>query len=245
MAEKKKEEKITPKHIAFIVDGNRRWARKQGLSIVAGHRKVALNTIDEVVNFCFKNGVRYVTFWAFSTENWKRGDKFAKLLWGILKEALAKNTRAYSEKGIRFNTIGDLSRLPQDLVEKIEKLKSDSKELKEMTVTVALNYGGRDEIVRGIIKMIQKEKLTPDTADSVSQEMFAKYLDTRGLPDVDLVVRTGGDQRTSGFLPWQTIYSELCFTKTLFPDLGEKELGEILAGFANRDRRFGGDSKKT
>jgi undecaprenyl diphosphate synthase len=226
MAEKKKEEKITPKHIAFIVDGNRRWARKQGLSIVAGHRKVALNTIDEVVNL-------------------KRGDKFAKLLWGILKEALAKNTRAYSEKGIRFNTIGDLSRLPQDLVEKIEKLKSDSKELKEMTVTVALNYGGRDEIVRGIIKMIQKEKLTPDTADSVSQEMFAKYLDTRGLPDVDLVVRTGGDQRTSGFLPWQTIYSELCFTKTLFPDLGEKELGEILAGFANRDRRFGGDSKKT
>jgi undecaprenyl diphosphate synthase len=226
-------------HIAFIVDGNRRWAKKKGLSVVAGHRLAANKTIEEIVFFLLKKKVPYVTFWAFSTENWKRGKSFTDLLFGVLRKTLEKSIDKYYEAGIRINTIGDLSRLPEDLVEKIEKLKQDSKGLTKMTVTIALNYGGRDEIVRAIRKLVKSEGIDEENVDEVTEEMFSRYLDTRELPDVDLIVRTGGEQRMSGFMPWQSVYAEYAFTKTLFPDLRVEEVEGIVDSFMGRDRRLG------
>lgn len=226
-------------HVAFIVDGNRRWAQKQGLSIVAGHQIAADEVIERIVFYFLKKKIPYVTFWAFSTENWNRGEQFAKLLFGVLKKTLTKNVDKYYQAGIRINTIGDLSRLPTDLVEKIQQLEETSKDLRNLTVTIALNYGGRDEIIRGIKTMVVENKITPENIDTVTPELFTQSLDTHNLPDVDLIVRTGGEQRMSGFMPWQSVYAEYAFTQTLFPDLTIEEVEELLSGFDNRDRRFG------
>lgn len=231
------------KHIAFIVDGNRRWAQSKGLSVVAGHSLAADEIIEKIVFYCLKAEIPYVTFWAFSTENWKRGEKFTKLLFGILEKSLNRNIDKYFEAGIRINTIGDLTKLPENLTRKIVELEKRSKDLKNLTVTIALNYGGREEIIRAINKVLVDYKDINNPSNSINEEVFKKYLDTADLPDVDLIVRTGGEQRLSGFMPWQSIYAEYAFTQTLFPDLTTNEVDKIVKDFNARDRRFGGDSK--
>ena len=226
-------------HVAFIVDGNRRWAKQRGLSVVAGHNLAANETIEQIVYHCLERNIPYVTFWAFSTENWKRGSAFTNLLFGILKKTLEKNVDNYFRAGIRLNTIGDLCKLPPELASRISELCDESKHLNNLTVTIALNYGGRDEIVRAIKRMVDEKKLTCETINDITPDLISQYLDTSDLPDVDLIVRTGGEQRMSGFMPWQSIYAEYAFTDTLFPDLTLKEVDQIFDDFESRHRRFG------
>jgi undecaprenyl diphosphate synthase len=223
------------KHIAFIVDGNRRWARKKGLSLTAGHKLAANKRLEEIVDCCLKSGISYATFWVFSTENWKRGKKFALMLFKILRAGLKRNIEKFIKNGVKLNTIGDLTRLPKGLVKDIEAVKKQSKHNKKLVVTIAINYGGRDEILRAVKRVCKEKK----NIDKLTESEFANFLDTADLPDPDLIVRTGGDKRLSGFMVWQAQYSELYFTKTLFPDFGKKEFNRALKEFNLRQRRFG------
>ena len=190
-----------------------------------------------------KKGIPYITFWVWSTENWKRGQKFAQMLFEILRKGLKRNTDKYVRDGIKLNTIGNLTKLPQNLVEQIKETKSKSKNNNKIVVTIALNYGGRDEIIRAIKKLAKdldkKNKLTIDQLDQLTIDQFSTYLDTADLPDPDLIIRTGGEQRLSGFMLWQTNYAEFYFSQTFFPGLTIKELEQILIDFDRRQRRFG------
>ncbi len=232
-----------PKHVAFIVDGNRRWAKQHHLPSIAGHRRVVDTTLDNIVCHSLELGIPYITFWAFSTENWRRGAEFVNKLFNLLGYALDKNTQKYEEAGVKFNTIGDISKLPVNLQNKLINLKNRSHDKHRLTVTIAINYGGRDEIIRAMKKMIQSPKFNPDMVNQLTERDFGQYLDTYDMPDPDIIIRTGGDVRLSGYLPWQCQYSELYFTKTLMPDFSIKEFDEILRDFSSRDRRFGGNSK--
>jgi undecaprenyl diphosphate synthase len=225
-----------PEHIAFIVDGNRRWAQKRNLPIAEGHKKAAFQRLEQIIYHSLKLGIPYITFWVFSTENWKRGKKFASLMFNILRIGLNRHIQKYINDGMRLNTIGDLSRLPKNLVSDIEKIKKKSRGNNKITVTMAINYGGRDEIIRAIKKINQKK---PELFENITQEKLEHYLDTANMPDPDLIIRPGGEQRLSGFMLWQTAYAELYFTKTLFPDFGKKHLERALQEFKNRQRRFG------
>ena len=227
--------KKLPRHVAIIVDGNRRWAEKRGLPIVAGHKYVMDKILDPLVFRCLELGIPYITFWAFSTENWKRGQRFASMLFSLMKEGLRKNVEKYNQAGIRLNTIGDLSKIPRDLVKTVEDWKLQSAKNKKLVVTIALNYGGRDEILRTLRQAVTHMR------DELSEEEFEKYLDTTQpkLPDADLIIRTGGEQRLSGFMPWQSVYAELYFPKTLMPDFTVKEFNKALREYQERDRRRG------
>ena len=225
-----------PKHIAFIVDGNRRWARKKRLPELSGHKKVSDQILHDLVYHAKKLKIPYLTFWLFSTENWRRGARFYNPLFGLIeKQLIEKNIEKYLQDGIRFNLIGDLSKLPQRLVKNLEDLEKKSCKNKKIIVTFALNYGGRDEIIRAIKKLAPKKK----NFDNLTIKEFEKYLDTHDLPDPDLVIRTGGAKRLSGFLLWQLEYSELYFTKVLFPDFNLQEFDKALQDFASRKRRYG------
>lgn len=233
-----------PQHIAFIVDGNRRWAKSHHLPAIAGHKLVVDKTLDAIVCHCLDLKIPYVTFWAFSTENWKRGMEFANKLFGLLEYALNKNTIKYENAGVRFNTIGDMSKLSPKLQQKLVDLKNRSLDKHKLTVTIAINYGGRDEIIRAIKKMFKSGEYNAETIDNLTELDFTKYLDTSDLPEPDLIIRTGGDMRLSGFLSWQNQYSELSFTPTLMPDFSIQEFDQIIQNYSQRDRRFGGNSKK-
>lgn len=231
--------KNLPKHVAIVVDGNRRWARRRGLPEISGHKKVTDEIIEPLIYHCVDLGISYITFWCFSTENWKRGKRFARALFGLLRQGLKRNIEKYDKAGMRLNTIGDLSKLPKDLVRVIEERKERSKENKKITVTMALNYGGRDEIVRAINRLIKEKCIGRTYADNVTVQQFSKYLDTADIPDPDLIIRTGGPQRLSGFLPWQAVYAEYYFTKILMPDFTVKEFDKALKEYSKRQRRFG------
>lgn len=226
-----------PNHVAFIVDGNRRWAKKRGLPALSGHRKAAEETIKNLVYHAKRLGIKYLTFWLFSTENWKRGQRFYNPLFALIKEKVIRESlKKYLQDGIRLNLIGDLSKLPKDLVGKLTELEEKSKKNKEIVVTFALNYGGREEIVRAVRRLSSKLKTQ---MSKVTEEEFSKYLDTAGMPDPDLIIRTGGEKRLSGFLPWQSEYTELYFTNQLFPDFSPQEFDKALKDFSLRERRYG------
>ncbi len=222
-----------PKHVAFIVDGNRRWAKKNNLSSMAGHRHAMYNVLDPIAFHCIKLGIPYLTYWVFSTENWKRGKRFYNALFKLLEEGLNKGFEKYDKAGIRLNTIGNLSEIPSHLAKKIKEWEELSKNNKNLTVTIALNYGGREEIVRAVNKYNEQEKR------KLNEEKFPQYLDTADLPDPDLIIRTGGEKRLSGFLLWQCQYSELYFTDTLMPDFSIEKFEKALKDFCQRQRRFG------
>lgn len=223
-----------PKHIAFIVDGNRRWAKKHGLKSTIGHKKAANVVIENLIYDCLHLGIPYITFWVWSTENWQRGRVFANLLFNILKNSMQKSLAKYIRDGIKINTIGDLTQLPKNLIKELERCKQETAKNNKIVATIAINYGGRDEIIRAINrfnKETDNKKLT--------EKKLTKYLDTANLPDPDLIIRTGGSQRLSGFMLWQSQYSELYFTKTFFPDFKKNDLLQALKDFEKRQRRFG------
>lgn len=230
----------TPQHVAIIMDGNRRWARKQGLAIIKGHRKTAEETIERLVDYAIKVGIKFLTLWAFSTENWHREQTEVEGIMNLFRETFDTVAERLHKKGVRVHTIGDLSPFPQDIREGAEHWKEETSKNKKLIVTFALNYGGRDEIVRAINRLMAEKKDSKNQA--ITAKIFEQYLDThRGidLPDPELIIRPGGEQRLSGYLPWQSVYSELYFCETLMPDFDEKEFAKALAEFAHRQRRFG------
>jgi undecaprenyl diphosphate synthase len=222
-----------PNHVAIIMDGNRRWAKKQGLAIIKGHRQVSEKLIEELADHCIKRGVEYLTLWAFSTENWKRDSVEVKLMMDLFREMLEKNIDQLHQKGIKITTIGDLSRFDQDIREKIERGVAKTAQNKNLTLTFALNYGGKDELLRAV------NKLVSEGTDEITSKMIDQNLDTASLPVLDLIIRPGGEKRLSGFLLWQAEYAELYFSDILMPDFGVEELDKAIKNYQGRQRRFG------
>lgn len=218
-----------PQHIAIIMDGNRRWAKQHKLQALQGHSYVANKVIKPLVVRCIERGIKVVTLWAFSTENWRRDPQEVQGLMNLLRDAFDKNASELHELGVRLQTIGDLRKFPPDIQESVQKWKDISQNNSNITVVFALNYGGRDEIIRAVNQLERP----------VSTEAISGCLDTAGLPDPDLLIRPGGEQRLSGFMPWQTVYTELYFTDVLMPDFSPAELDIALEEYAQRHRRFG------
>ena len=220
------------KHIAFIMDGNGRWANKRGMPRELGHKK-GVEVFSKITEYCHKIGIKYITVYAFSTENWKRPQKEVEGIMKLLDEYLDKSIS--NDACVRF--IGDISRLESDLVDKIRKMEEKTA-MGTRVLNVALNYGSRAEIVNACNKLIASGK------DNISEQDINESLYTGGCPDPDLIVRTGGDLRISNFLLWQAAYSELYFTETLWPDMNEDEVNKAIEDFYSRKRRFGGLDKK-
>ena len=226
--------KQTPLHIGIIMDGNGRWAQKRGLARTAGHKE-GLETAKKIVKACANAGIKYVTLYTFSTENWKRAQEEVGYLMGLIKGHLRSEFEFYKANGIRIEHLGDLKGLPEDVQTEIINAKEETKNFTELTVVLAINYGGRDEIIRSVKKIIEKQF----DSDSLTEKSISDNFDIPELPDVDFLIRTGGEKRLSNFLLWHSAYAELCFTDTLWPDYTEDELIENLNEFYKRTRRFG------
>jgi undecaprenyl diphosphate synthase len=220
------------------MDGNRRWAKKHKFEILIGHNRGA-EQIETIVIAAAKKKIPYVTFWAFSTENWNRSKGEVAMLIKVFRDVLSGPMAGrLINKGVKLQLIGDFAAFPKDIVEGLEKLMDASKDNKAITATIAINYGGRAEILSAVNTLIASQVKLGMTK-KISEEEFASFLYTVEQPDPDMIVRTGGEQRLSGFLPWQSVYSELYFTDTLWPDFDEKAFDEALEKFTSRERRFG------
>lgn len=224
--------KVTPRHIAFIMDGNGRWAKKRLLPRKAGHRQ-GVKALERVVAACEKRGVEMVTFYAFSTENWARPQDEIDALFAMVAEFADTRLKEYVDRGLRILFIGDLTSLPQKTREACAHIVEAAKNNKGMIVCIALNYGGRDEIVRAVRTLLQSGLKDVD-AETVSDCMY-----TGGLPDPDVIVRSSGEKRLSNFMLWQAAYSEFVFRDELWPDFDEKIIDAVLEEYASRDRRYG------
>lgn len=233
------EEGKVPRHVAIIMDGNRRWARQKGLPAVMGHKKVAEERLEELIEYAVGVRIQYLTFWAFSTENWKRDLGEVGAMMDLFRWALRKKGAEVIERGVRIRCIGDLSAFSEDIRTDFEKVIQQSAQNDRITVVLALNYGGRDELLRAMQKLLEERFKVKNRNSKVTEFEFSNSLDTYEIPDVDLIIRTSGEQRLSGFMPWQSVYSELYFTRTLMPDFGKEELQKALVDFASRKRRFG------
>lgn len=213
-----------PKHVAIIMDGNRRWAKAKGLSAVGGHNYVVDKVIEPIIQHAGDMGIEYLTLWAFSTENWKRDPIELSGIMELFKRGVMEKLGALIDKGARLRFIGDLSKFSEELQVGMKKAVEKSKDNTGINVTFALNYGGRDEIIRAVKK---------------GGDDFEQYLDTVGMPDPDLIIRTGGEQRMSGFMMWESAYSEFYFTETLMPDLTTEKFDQAIEEYQSRARRFG------
>lgn len=225
----------TPFHLGIIVDGNRRWAKKKGLLSFDGHRK-GLDNVQKIGDYCTKKGIKILTLYTFSTENWKRSKKEVSYLIKLLKESLnKKNIQKLHKKKIKLQIIGQKERLPEVLQKRIKEAEKLTKNNKERILNLAVSYGGRPEIIQAV-KNIIKKKIP---ANKITEELINKNLWTAGLPYPDLIIRTGGAKRLSNFLTWQSAYSEFYFTKKSWPEFTEKDLNKALLDYSHRERRFG------
>lgn len=228
-----------PKHIAIIMDGNGRWAKKRGLLRTFGH-KAGTENVKTIIRFCSDIGIQELTLFAFSTENWKRPSDEVGFLMNLLLEFLKREIDELHEKNARLNALGDLNRLPEELIKAIIAAEEKTKGNTGLKVNIAINYGSRAEIVNAvkeIAKDIQDGKIS---LDAIDEDLFSTYLYTNGLSDPDLVIRTSGEVRISNFLLYQSAYAEYIFTEILWPDLDELELIKIIKDYQSRHRRFGG-----
>lgn len=231
-----------PKHIAVIMDGNRRWAKAKGLPVIAGHAYAVEKTVEELIERAGELGVEYLTLWAFSTENWGRAEDEVTGVMNLFRKALQNKVGKFIEKGARLKLIGDMSRFSADIQEGMKQAMLASEKNTKITVAFALNYGGRDEIKRAVNRMISDSfDLAQDKSagQMISDLGFERYLDTAGLPDPDLIIRTGGEKRTSGFLMWSGAYAEWYFTDLLFPDFTPEKFEVAIEEYQKRQRRFG------
>jgi undecaprenyl diphosphate synthase len=221
-----------PSHIAIIMDGNGRWAKERGLNRTAGHEEGA-KTVRKITSYCADIKVKYLTLYAFSTENWQRPKLEVEFLMKLLDKYLKNELNVYLENNIRFKAIGDLSRFSKALQKTIKETEEKTSRCSGLTQVLALNYGSKDEIIRAIKKLNALNL-------EVTEENLESCLDTAGMPDVDILIRTSGEVRLSNYLLWQNAYAEMFFTKTYWPDFNEAELDDILSDFTKRERRFGG-----
>jgi undecaprenyl diphosphate synthase len=223
-----------PSHIAVIMDGNRRWAREHNLPVLEGHRRVADSVLEKLVEHAAMRNISYVTFWAFSTENWTREQEEVTGIMMILKKSIGIFGDRMYKKGVRMQAIGDLSRFDAGIQKSIRAIIEKTKHNSRITVVLALNYGGRDEIIRAVRKLAGQKQTS-----QITEKLLADNLDTAGIPDPDLLIRTGGEQRLSGFLPWQSRYSELLFVPWYMPDFTPVRLDEAIEEYGRRQRRYG------
>ncbi|MGA2462788.1 MAG: isoprenyl transferase [Thermodesulfobacteriota bacterium] len=227
-----------PRHIAIIMDGNGRWAKKKNLNRISGHIK-GVDAVREIVTACRELGIKVLTLYAFSIENWKRPKDEVGALMGLLMEYLFKEREEMVQNNIRLSAIGRIEDLPLEVQNTLRETSKKTEQCDGMILNLALSYGGRSEIlhaVQGILSDFQKGKIKPE---EVNLQRFSQYLWTRGIPDPDLLIRTSGEFRISNFLLWQIAYTELYVTETLWPDFDRKELLKAIAAYQSRERRFG------
>lgn len=232
-----------PKHLAIIMDGNGRWAKKQGLLRTIGHENGA-KAVREAVETCARLGIKNLTLFAFSTENWNRPKLEVDTLMKLLSKALKKELKTLTKNDIRLNTIGNIESLPKSIVRSLTEVTESTKENQRMTLTLALNYGSKEEITRATKLIANKVKDNIILIDDIDESVINNHLYTHNLPDVDLVIRTSGEQRISNFLLWQIAYAEFYFTETLWPDFTADDLMQAIQSFQNRERRFGKTSEQ-
>ena len=227
-----------PRHVAIILDGNGRWAKAKGPPRTAGHTAGAKN-VEVVCEEAYNMGIEYLTLYAFSTENWNRSKEEVTALMNLLNQYLKNCLKTAKKNNMRIRVIGDISRLDPSMQEKICLLEKESASYTGLNLTIAINYGSRDEIVRGIKRMYQDVEEHKLDADAISEDTVSKYLDTADLPDPDLMIRTSGEQRLSNYLLWQLAYAEFYFTPVAWPDFHGEELRKAVEAYENRDRRYG------
>ncbi len=228
-----------PVHVAIIMDGNRRWAKQRGLDIKVGHKEGA-KTLEKIVRYAKKVGIKYITVYAFSTENWKRSEDEVGALMFLLQAYLDSYAKRADTEGIKVKVLGDISVLPKGMQSTIGKLEERTKDNTDINFNIALNYGGRDEIVKAVRKIAEKVKEDEIKIEDINEEIISNNLYTSGMPDPDVVVRTSGEMRTSNFLPWQIVYSEFIFVEKNWPDFNEEDLDKVIEIYQKRNRKFGG-----
>ena len=228
-----------PQHIAIIMDGNGRWAKQKRMPRNYGHMQGS-KRVEDICRAAHELGVKYLTIYAFSTENWSRPADEVKALMKILRDYLKESVKKASENNMRVRVIGDRERLDEDIRASIEHLEKVSSGNTGLNFQIALNYGGRDEMLRAIRKIAADCKDGELSVEDIDEKLFASYLDTSDIPEPDFMIRTSGEQRLSNFLLWQTAYSEFYFPEVLWPDFDKKELKKAIEEYTKRDRRFGG-----
>lgn len=228
-----------PQHVAIILDGNGRWAKKRHLPRNFGH-KAGADNLERVIEDAWNLGIKYLTVYAFSTENWKRSVEEVKGIMTILRDFLKKSIAKSKKNNMKVRIIGDRTRLDEDIIKSIEDLEEASKDNTGIVFCVALNYGGRDEITRAMRSIAADVKEGRLSTEDITEDLISGRLDTAGMPDPDLLIRTSGEIRISNYLPWQIVYSEFYFCDTLWPDFDKEELVKAIDYYNGRDRRFGG-----
>lgn len=227
-----------PQHVAIILDGNGRWAKKRLLPRNMGHVQGA-KTVEQICEDADSLGIKYLTVYAFSTENWKRPESEVNALMKLLRSYLVDCIKRANNNDMKVRVIGEKSALSEDIIKKIDELEEATKNNTGLNFTIAINYGSRDEMIRAMKNMIKDCKNNELNIEDIDEKTFEKYLDTAGIPDPDLVIRTSGEERVSNFLLWQLAYSEFYFTDVLWPDFNKEELVKAVEKYAKRDRRFG------
>ena len=232
------EKENMPKHIAIIMDGNRRWARQKGLDPKLGHKEGA-KTLEKIVRYANKIGLGYITVYAFSTENWKRTEDEVGALMLLLQNYLDDYSKRADTENIKVKVLGDISALQEGMQKSINKCMERTNNNTGLTFNIALNYGGRDEIVKAVRKISKQVKEGKINIEDINEQLISDNLYTAGEPDPDLLIRTSGELRTSNFLPWQIVYSEFVFIEKNWPDFDEKDLDEAIEVYQKRNRKFG------
>lgn len=238
-----RENYVIPQHVAIIMDGNGRWAKKRMMPRTYGHAQGS-KTVEKICEDAYKMGIQYLTVYAFSTENWKRPKEEVDTLMNLLRDYMKDCIKTSKKNNMRVRIIGDISRLDEDLQQSIRRLEEASKDNTGLNFQVALNYGGRDELLRAAKKLARDYAaggaMTQAQLDAMREEDFENYLDTKGIPAPELLIRTSGEVRLSNYMLWQLAYAEFYFTDVLWPDFDKKELQKAIEYYNKRDRRFGG-----
>lgn len=227
-----------PRHVAVIMDGNGRWAKKRSLNRILGHRE-GTKSVQDIVRACREVGVQVLTLYAFSTENWNRPPKEVSALMKLLKEFLNSELPEMMENGIRLNAIGDIERFPDHVLKVLRHTVETTRDNQDMLLNLALSYGGRHEILRAVRRIAVQVGEGLLREEEITEDLFSSYLYTHGMPEPDVLIRTSGEMRISNFLLWQIAYTEIFITKTLWPDFRREELFEIFRAYGKRERRFG------
>jgi undecaprenyl diphosphate synthase len=230
---------LLPKHVAIIMDGNGRWARQKGAARIFGHRN-AITAVRETTEYCAEKGIRFLTLFAFSTENWARPESEVQALMSLLVDTIQAELPTLQKNNVRLTSIGDLGRLPEEARQKLADAKGKTRENTGLTLILALNYSGRWDICQAVSNII-KQNISPD---QINPELINEHLSTSGIPEPELLIRTSGEMRISNFLLWQLAYTELFFTDILWPDFRKEHVEEALIAFGKRERRFGKTSEQ-
>jgi undecaprenyl diphosphate synthase len=233
------ENMVIPEHVAIILDGNGRWAKKRGLPRSLGHKEGCV-TVEKTVENAARLGIKYLTVYGFSTENWKRASEEVGALMQLFRYYMVRLLKIAKANNVRVKMIGDKGRFDQDIVEGIGRLVEETKENTGLTFVIAVNYGGRDEIVRAVRKVMKDSEEGKLLPEDMTEEVFSSYLDTKEIPDPDLLIRTSGELRLSNYLLWQLAYTELYVTDCYWPDFNMEEMKRAIAAYNSRERRFGG-----